>query len=385
MTTQLRVLFVEDSELDARLMVHELEKAGFRPAWRRVDDRPALETALLQEGWDVAILDFSMPAFSGDAALELVQRARPTLPAIMVTGTLPEDASATLMRAGAADFVSKDNLTRLGPAIERELRASRIREHIHALETEVKQQLADLMRAEEVDRARGQFVNAVSHELRTPLTTILGYAELMEEGVSGTLNDAQRQYLQQIVEGALRQERVVNDLLNYARSEAGTFQLRLTALDFRAKLLEIVDSLRPQALKSQVALEVVPMPRPLLITGDPQRIGQVLTNLITNAIKFSQPNGAVLIRAAWADDDVLCEVQDFGPGIAAEDVPKLFRLFSQLEAGRRLGGTGLGLAISRTIVEAHGGSIGVQSAIGEGSKFWFRLPRVSRDAGESPG
>lgn len=380
MTTNLKVLFVEDSELDACLMVRELERSGFVPSWRRVDDLPALETALKEECWDVAILDYTLPTITGDQALDVVHDVTPTLPTIVVTGTLSEDASARMMRAGASDFVNKDNLTRLGPAVDREIRASRIRDQINALETEVKQQLAELMRAGEIDRARGQFVNAVSHELRTPLTTILGYAELLEEGVGGLLNEAQSQYLKQIVEGALRQEQVVNDLLDYARSEAGTFQLRWMELDFRAKLLEIVDSLQPQAQRARVSLELVPMAQPLMITGDPQRIGQVLTNLISNAIKFSEPQAAVLIRAGWDGEDLRCEIQDFGPGIAAEDIPKLFQLFSQLEGGRRRGGTGLGLAISRTIVEAHGGKIGVRSEMGQGSTFWFTLPRVPRIA-----
>lgn len=380
MPVTLKVLFVEDSELDTQLMVHELEKAGYRPAWRRVEDRAALETALAQPGWDVAIVDYSLPSFTGEEALEVVHDAQPELPAIMVTGTLPEEASPRVMRSGAVDFVNKANLARLAPAIDRELRAARIRDRINALETEVKQQLAELLRAEAIDRARGEFVNAVSHELRIPLTTILGYAELMDEGIGGSLSDAQRQYLQQIVESALRQERVVDDLLDYARSEAGTFQLRLMEVDFRARLLEIVESLQPQAAKVGVALEVVPMPQPLMITGDPQRIGQVLTNLISNAIKFSEPGSAVLIRAGWAGEELVCEVQDFGPGIAAEDQPKLFQLFSQLEGGRRRGGTGLGLAISRTIVEAHGGRIGLKSELGAGSTFWFRLPRVPSQA-----
>jgi signal transduction histidine kinase len=372
----LRVLMVEDSELDARLMLHELEKVGYEPECARVDDREALERELKGAAWDVAILDYTLPSFSGEDALDVVHRTRPGLPAIMVTGTLHEDASARLMQAGAADFVNKANLTRLGPAVERELRSVRIRDRIQDLETEVKQQLAAILRAQEIDRVRGQFVNAVSHELRTPLTSILGYAELLEEGVAGSLSPDQRHYLRQIVTSALRQENVVDDLLDYARSEAGTFQLRLMDLDLREMVHATLEALEPQARQAHVALELVPMPQPLKLMGDPHRIGQLLTNLLTNAIKFSEPGSAVLIRAGWVEDEVLCEVQDFGPGIDEADVPRLFQLFSQLEAGRHRGGTGLGLAIGRTIAEAHGGAIGVRSVPGQGSTFWFRLPRI---------
>ena len=173
----------------------------------------------------------------------------------------------------------------------------------------------------------------------------------------------------------MRQEKVVSDLLDYARQEAGSFRLRRQRLDFRHRLEETLEALTPTARRRKIRLEVAPMPEPLLLPFDAQRIGQVLNNLLENALKFSDLGGRVRVAAGWEGDRLRFEVHDDGPGIAQKDVPRLFQLFGQLENGARKGGTGLGLAISKTIVEAHGGDIGVDSEPGQGSTFWFHLPR----------
>lgn len=225
-----------------------------------------------------------------------------------------------------------------------------------------------------LDRLRTQFVNAVSHELRIPLTSIIGYTEFLEDGLGGPLTAKQAEFVAQIRQGALRLSRLVDDLLDFARLEAGTFALRLEKADFCAKVREVLESFQPQAQEAGLDLSATLPPEPVIVQMDAHRVGQILSNLVGNAIKFTGPGGRITVSVQVRDGWVRCEVADTGPGIAEEDLPRLFKPFSQLGAGKKMGGTGLGLSITRSLVEAHGGRVGVRSKLGEGSVFWFELP-----------
>ncbi len=230
-----------------------------------------------------------------------------------------------------------------------------------------------------LDRLRTQFVNAVSHELRIPLTTIIGYVEFLEDELGGPLTDRQAEFVGQVRQGAVRLARLVDDLLDFARIEAGTFSLRVETTDFGAKVLDILESFRPQAEETEVTIAADLPPEPLAIPMDSHRIGQVLSNLIGNAIKFTPPGGKITITVRADGRHVYCEVRDTGAGIPHDEFAKLFKPFSQLPAGKKLGGTGLGLSITKSLVEAHGGKVGIRSKLGEGSTFWFSLPRERQE------
>jgi signal transduction histidine kinase len=218
-------------------------------------------------------------------------------------------------------------------------------------------------------------VSAISHDLRTPLASIKGYSEFLEDELGGPLTDQQRTFVRQIEQSSRRLENLVDDLLDLARFEAGTFQLRVGPTDVLLRVRQIVESLLPQVEEARLSIRVSLPEQPLEILADAERIERVISNLLSNAIKFTPPGGRIEIRACLEGDHLRCEVEDSGVGIAAEDLSKLFRPFSQLESGIRKGGTGLGLSISKSIVEAHGGTIGVASEPGKGSTIWFTLPR----------
>ena len=239
------------------------------------------------------------------------------------------------------------------------------------------QALREVEQARELDRLRRAFVNAVSHELRTPITSVLGYTEFLDEELGGPLTLEQRGFVEQIMRSSRQLERLVNDLLDFARIEAGTFRLQLAPGDLAQAVREVAESLRPQAREAGVELALALPEAPLSAAMDLQRVEQVLMNLATNALKFSPRGGVVRLRACASDGRVRCEVEDAGVGISREEVPKLFQRFSQLEAGKALGGTGLGLAISKSVIEAHGGTIGVESHPGERTVFWFELPAAT--------
>ncbi len=240
------------------------------------------------------------------------------------------------------------------------------------LEAQLRDQYDQLRK---LDQLKNNFVNSVTHELRTPLTSIVGYSEFLEDEVGGPVTPEQREFIRQIQRGAKRLEFLLNDLLDFARIEAGTFTLKVAPGDLGDLVHEVIESLRPQADETQVSLKASFQDSPLQLELDAQRIGQVLTNLLSNAIKFSPQGGRIEVVAMRRAETIRCEIADAGPGIPLDERPRLFQRFSQLEAGVRMGkGAGLGLSISKALVEAHGGSIGVESVPGSGSTFWFELP-----------
>jgi signal transduction histidine kinase len=240
------------------------------------------------------------------------------------------------------------------------------------LELALREQFAALQK---LDELKTTFVGAITHDLRTPITVILGYAELLEDGSEGELTAAQRNDVQLIRRSGLQLARMIADLLDSARLEAGTLELAEAPTDMTALMCAEVEAFRPKALGAGLKLEVdVPEDAPL-VCADADRMERVVANFLGNAIKFTPPGGTVRVTARVEDNAFVGSVSDTGPGIDPADVPKLFQRFSQLEEGRRhRGGTGLGLSIAKAIVEAHEGSVGVTSTPGRGSTFWFRLP-----------
>lgn len=234
--------------------------------------------------------------------------------------------------------------------------------------------VTDLTERIEAERLKLSFVNAVSHDLRTPLSSIMGFAEFLEDEIGGPLNAPQGEYLAQIQRGARRLEQLVDDLLDFATIEAGTFRLNVAPGDFGALLRESASSLRPQAEEGGLTLALEVGTEPLVVPMDCRRIERVVLNLIQNAIKFSPKGERITLRASVTGNWLRCEVSDRGRGIPVNAQPKLFKPFSQLEDGNVKGGAGLGLSISKAIVEAHHGAIGVLSSLGAGSTFWFTLP-----------
>jgi PAS domain S-box-containing protein len=242
--------------------------------------------------------------------------------------------------------------------------------------TSQRQLREQIERLRELDQLKADFLNAASHELRTPLTSIKGYAEFLEDGVGGPLTDDQREHVRQIQAGTQRLGRIVDDMLDFARLEAGVFQLQPLRMDLARVVTAEVASLRPLALEKQVTLELCEPARALVATADPTRVGQVLLNLVGNAIKFTPAGGHVAVEMGSRDGHVRVEVRDNGIGIPPECHERVFEKFYQVNPSstREHGGAGLGLAISKALVEAHGGQIGLDSTPGQGSTFWFTLP-----------
>ena len=230
-------------------------------------------------------------------------------------------------------------------------------------------------RATELIRLRDEFVAVVSHELRTPLTSIIGYTELMSDRHAGALSEVQKAYLAVIERSAARLVDLVGDLLLVAAADEGQLALEPREIDLETLATQAVDAARPAADSAQVLLTAEHR-GDRLIFGDPARLAQLLDNLISNAIKFTPEDGRVTVRTATRGGHALFEVADTGEGIAAADQEHLFEPFFRAGRGMARGvpGTGLGLTITKAIVDAHGGTIDVESTPGVGTTFRVSFP-----------
>lgn len=237
------------------------------------------------------------------------------------------------------------------------------------------------LRLKTLDRMKDTFLSMITHELRTPLTVISGIAETLQEGIYGPLTEEQMGRVLHITEAAARLRQLVNDLLDLSKMESGMMRLRREPLDPRSLVDAVIWQLSSVAEKAEVSL--VNRVRHTLpeVDADGQRVEQILTNLVSNALKFTPPGGAITITAERRSterqpDEVAFCVSDTGTGIAPEMLNQIFDKFVQAHPFKedRTKGTGLGLAIVRHLVELHGGQVQVTSQQNQGSQFYFTLP-----------
>jgi PAS domain S-box-containing protein len=236
------------------------------------------------------------------------------------------------------------------------------------------------------ERMKNAFINTVSHELRTPLTTITGNAEFLADGLYGQLTPPQLDRVAGIQQGADQLRALVDEMIDFARLEAGALQLVMQDLDVGAWIRFVATQVERAAAGRGLRVATTIPEDPLWAHADPVRASQALHNMLDNAIKFTPAGGLITVSARACGDRVRVEVADTGPGIAAGHVPHVFEKFYQADGSttRAHGGSGLGLAIARAFVTAHGGEIGVDTSEGHGATFWFTLPSAEGAArGES--
>ncbi|HVR42364.1 MAG TPA: PAS domain S-box protein [Thermoanaerobaculia bacterium] len=246
------------------------------------------------------------------------------------------------------------------------------------IELALSEKNAELQRA---NHAKDRFLASMSHELRTPLNGVIGFAEFLWDEKPGPLNAKQKEYLQDILNSGRHLLRLINDVLDLVKVQAGRIELSPERFRLGDAIGEVCSGMRPIAEKKGIEVIVRIAADLDSVTLDRQRFAQILYNLLSNALKFTDEAGHVEIEAGLEGADRFrLVVRDDGIGIRSEDIGRLFAEFEQLETGtaRRFGGTGLGLALTRNLVAIQGGSIGVESEIGEGSAFSVVLPLVFR-------
>jgi PAS domain S-box-containing protein len=256
------------------------------------------------------------------------------------------------------------------------------------LEIAVQQRTAELeqltIRAEEANRLKSVFLANMSHELRTPLNGILGFAELLFDQIPGAVNPTQQDFLGEVLKSCRHLLNLINDLLDLAKIEAGKLEVHPKWISSALVIDEVLGALGAAVIEKGIVL-IRDINGPSDIWTDPRVARQVLYNYLSNALKFTPPGGQVHVRMSQSADMSIClEVSDTGEGIRAEDQTLLFKRFEQLEgrSDRPQVGTGLGLALVKEMVGLQGGTVGMDSTIGKGSRFWAKWAQPAKPASE---
>jgi PAS domain S-box-containing protein len=236
---------------------------------------------------------------------------------------------------------------------------------------------------EKLNTLRTDFLSNISHELKTPLTSIRGYSELLFDGTFGELNEEQKKSLEVVLRSSDRLSNLISDLLDISKIESRHLKLEPERTNLNKFIQKIVEEQKTSADQKGLYIKTE-LPEELFISVDPERFSQALTNIISNAIKFTN-DGGITIRAGLKEGSVYISVSDTGIGISEEHLPHIFDRFYQSDSSikRRFGGTGLGLAITKSIIEAHGGVIWAESEIDKGTTFNFLLP-ILKETLEEP-
>ena len=412
------ILIVEDSQTQAELLKHLLSQEGYAVTVA-ANGKQALAAAH-QRKPGLVISDVVMPEMDGyTLCKEIKSRAEmKDVPVILVTSlSSPQDIIKGL-ECGADNFIRKpydENylLSRIDFVLtNRDLwrtdklqmgieiyfggqkyyitserkqildllistyeEAVQLNGKLEEKQKELRRTAEDLVRAkEEAERAnqfKDQFLSMMSHELRTPLNAILGFSELLSDERYGPLTDRQNRYVPNIHNGGRHLLRIISDILDLSRIQAGHLELAFESVPIDIAFAEILTTMQPLAEKKSQMLSQSVQPS-LAVRADATRFKQVLMNLVGNAIKFTPEGGRIELTAHQADKIVRVEVRDTGPGIPPEEQKRVFEAFHRLrQSGKAIEGTGLGLAITQRLVELQDGQLGLDSQPGQGSIFYF--------------
>ena len=353
----LRVLIIEDVEDDALIVLRELRRGGFAPTSRRVDDAAGLAAALA-ERWDLALCDFGLPGFSAHDALAQVRAADPDLPFIIVSGTIGEESAVEAMRAGAADFVLKDRLGRLVPAIDRELREAANRAELRRAE--------DALRRAETLRAVGQMAVGIAHDLKNVLNPLGLHVSILERALAraGVERHDSLEAMREIIQQGVH---TIDRLRSFSRLEPEPTH---EEVDLATLAREAVAMMSPRVpggvtLEVEAAVGCVVRARRGEVTG-------ALVNLIVNALDACGGRGRITIEVGCDDAAAWIAVADDGPGIPPEHQARIFEPFFTTKGDE---GTGLGLPNVFATMRRHGGDVEVDTAPGRGARFTLRFSR----------
>ena len=356
----LHVLIIDDSPEDRETSKRLLRKAHTGRILFAEAEEGEEGLRLAQEAPpDCILLDYDLPDLTGLEFLERLPRptGRCAIATVMLTGQGDESLAVQAMKRGCQDYIAKSTLTP---------------EAVHRAVSNAIEKVRLQCRIEDQQRELEEFTYSVSHDLKAPVVSIQGFVNLLIRDEQESLSDPARQYLSRILANCERMESLLADLLELSR--IGRIEEDWKELDLRKAVEQIFANLAPHALEKGITLRTEGAWPTVMVRQ--RRIIQAFTNLIDNAIKYSDEGSRVYVRGVRNDDRVLLSVQDEGRGIAPDHLPRIFERFYRVDKARsrRLGGTGLGLAIVKHIALAHGGDVAVESRVGQGSTFTISVP-----------
>ncbi len=368
MGKELHVLMLEDNPLDAELMERELKRGGLMFRSLRVETKDTFVKEITDFAPDIIFADYRLPSFDGLSALSIAHEKNPDIPVIFVTGALGEEMAVEVMKKGATDYVLKDRMERLAPAVERALREVKERTERKLAQEKLAKLVESLkMTNEELE----QFARITSHDLQEPLRMVTNYLSLLESQYKNRLDHEACEYIDFALHGARKMQSLIDYLVQYSRisTRGKPFEMTDCRVVFDSAISEISTLIRENgAIITQDTLPVV--------FGDGSQLGRIFSNLVSNAIKFRREEAPhIHIGVERKETEWVLSVKDNGIGFDMEHTIYLFKMFQRLH-GAKYPGAGMGLAICKKIVERHGGRIWAESEPGKGSTFFFTLPII---------
>jgi len=370
-TQPLKLLLLEDDPQDARLLRGKLALAA--PGRFNIVHCDRLAAALARlaagEAFDAALLDLSLPDSDGLETFRTLREQAPTTPILIMTGFDDQTTARSAVRAGAQDYLIKGHVD--GDLIRRSIDYAIERVGLLAELDASRRQQAEL---------KDQFLSHVSHELRMPLTVIYQAIANLLSGAAGQLNSQQRECLEIAEPNVQQLRKMIDELLEIARSDAGFLRIEAQPMDLKELLTRSVRNIQPVAQAKNIRLDSPAFPERLpMVRADPRRIAEVFMNLVDNAFKFTPPGGEIRVGAQHLTEEpawVRVMISDTGCGISTEAKERIFARMHQesqpIESSRM--GLGIGLYLVKEIIVRHGGRIWVESEPGQGSTFYFTLP-----------
>jgi signal transduction histidine kinase len=373
---RLSALLVEDNLADSELVLRELRRGGFEVASDVVQTATEFRQKLQTTTPDVVLADYNLGSWRGMEALGILRSEGRDIPLILVSGALGDVTAVECIKLGVTDYVLKDSLTRLPISIRRALQEKQARDERRQAEADLARKAEELARS---NRDLEQFAYVASHDLQEPLRMVAAYTQLLGDRYADKLDENANKYIHYAMEGALRMQTLVQDLLTFSR--VGRDRQR-TPIACDAVVQEALQNLQAAMQESGAIVHHEGLPT---VSGDRMQLVQLFQNLIGNAIKFrgtkapaitviAERSGGEKAATEKAGTEWKFSVSDNGIGVAAEHVEAIFVIFQRLHTRAEYPGNGVGLAICKKIVEQHGGRIWVESKAGEGASFQFTLP-----------
>ena len=379
METKLKILHLEDDETSAKLIHRNLTKEGVSCEVQLVHTGTAFAKALRTAAFNLILADYTIPGFDGAEALRMALEHASDVPFIYVTGSLGEEVAIESLKNGATDYVLKDRLSRLVPAVNRAVKEaeekSRRREaeaKLHSLNAELERRVEE--RTRQLDSANKELAAmsySVSHDLRSPLQHILGFSRLLLEEPAVDGSDNLRDMALQIVKAGDWMNSMILGLLEF--SKLGQQELNMEECDLGEIWKEVLHEFEPELRELTVKFEVDPLPA---VKCDSRLMRSVYQNLLGNSLKYSAMRQVIHIRLAAQKltDKWQISFGDNGIGFNSSSQEQIFRLFQRFHSDGEFEGTGLGLATVQRIIHRHGGTICADSEPDKGATFHFTLP-----------
>lgn len=401
MENVLKVLIVDDDDVDRMAIRRHLTKTEFTVDVVEASNASIACTHLYKDTFNFIFLDYFLPDTDGISLIKRIRTEGFSCPIVALTGQGDEQIAVDLMKAGASDYLTKSRLSpdNLARSIRNTLKVYQVEQHIQTAQQQLRQtntllkqqnRQLELQRHQieqqnlqllEANRLKSEFLATVTHELRTPLNAIMGFSQILKSQSKGTLNDYQVEMVNRIFTNGENLLALVNDILDMSTIEANRLELEPSYFDLHQLMRSTIAELQPLAESKRLDIRTLIALEEPNVYNDNRRLKQVLINLISNAIKFTDAGHVQVAIATLAPNSIEIIVEDTGIGIAPEQLEYIFQPFRQADQTikRHYPGTGLGLAITHSLVSMMEGLITVQSEVGRGTSFRIQIPRLIFD------